>query len=358
MRRTIMAAAALGVGATAVNAGGLERTPQSMAILFEEGRTFELSFGYVSPDVSGTLGADSGDMLASFSNLGLAYKADLNDTLSYAIIFDQPYGADTAYPTGTGNPFAGSTARVRSNALSGVLQYNMGNGASVYGGLRAQSLQAEAVLLPATLNYTINSDTDYELGYLVGAAYERPEIALRVALTYHSETSHDLSLTEASNLDATQTNSEPVNLPQALNLEFQSGVAEDTLVFGSVRWAEWSETEIDPSLYNTRFPGFPPIVFFTDDRITYTLGVGRRLNETWSILGSLSHEETTGSATGNLGPTDGFTSVSLGAVYTKDNMKITGGLRYVDIGDAMSFSGADFQDNSAIAAGVRVGWSF
>lgn len=359
MKNVIWAVAALGAGMTAANAGGLERTPQSMAILFEEGRYMELSFGFVSPDVSGTLGVDSGDMLASYSNLGLGYKADLNDTLSYAIIFDQPYGADTAYPSGTGNPFAGSTAKVRSNALSGVLQYNMGNGGSVYGGLRAQSLQAEASLLPGTANYTIDSNTDYELGYLVGAAYERPEIALRVALTYHSETSHDLELTEDSTPIAGGPPSiEEVKLPQALNLEFQSGVAEDTLVFGSVRWAEWSETEIDPTLYNSLFPGFPPIVFFEDDRITYTLGVGRRLNDTWSILGSLSHEETTGSVTGNLGPTDGFTSVSLGAIYRKDNMKITGGLRYLEIGDAMSFSGAEFEDNSALAAGLRVGWSF
>ena len=76
------------------------------------------------------------------------------------------------------------------------------------------------------------------------------------------------------------------------------------------------------------------------------------------MLGSVGYEENTGSVTGNLGPTDGFTSVSLGAIYTKDNMKITGGVRYVDIGDATSFSNAQFTDNSAIAAGLRVGWSF
>ncbi|MEP0563515.1 MAG: hypothetical protein ABJC64_03880, partial [Paracoccaceae bacterium] len=92
--------------------------------------------------------------------------------------------------------------------------------------------------------------------------------------------------------------------------------------------------------------------------ITYTLGVGRRLNDTWSVLGSLSYEENMGSETGNLGPVDGFTSISLGAIYRKDNMKITGGVRYAEIGDATSFSGAVFEDNSAIAAGVRVGWQF
>lgn len=355
MKNLILATTALTALAGAAAAGGLERTPQSMAILFEEGRYLELSFGIVAPDVSGVLGAPSGDMLSTYSNLGVAYKADLNDQLSYAVIFDQPYGADTDYPTGTGNPFAGSTAKVRSNAISTVLQFNLDNGASVYGGPRFQTLQAEA-FLPPVGGYTVESDTNFALGYLVGAAYERPDIALRVSLTYHSKTTHDLELTEV--LGATTVTTQDVELPQALNLEFQSGVAEDTLVFGSVRWAEWSATVIDPPVYDGATGAAPPLVFFTDDRITYTLGVGRRLNDTWSVLGSVSYEDTTGGVTGNLGPTDGFTSVSLGAIYRKDNMKITGGVRYADIGDATSFSGAVFEDNSAIAAGVRVGWSF
>ncbi|MEL7150620.1 MAG: hypothetical protein AAGK71_07795 [Pseudomonadota bacterium] len=361
MKKLILTSTALTTMAGAAFAGGLERTPQSMAILFEEGRYLELSFGAVSPDVSGVFGPggpDSGDIFDTYFNLGVAYKADLNDQLSYAIIFDQPYGADTSYPGTFGvdpYPFAGSTASVRSNALSGVLQYNFDGGASVYGGVRLQSLQAEANL-PVIGGYDIESDTNYTLGYLVGAAYEKPEIALRVALTYHSETTHDLELTET--LGAATVSTQDVKLPQALNLEFQSGVAEDTLVFGSVRWAEWSETVIDPPVYDLATGAAPPLVFFEDDRITYTLGLGRRLNETWSILGSISYEENTGSTTGNLGPTDGFTSFGIGAIYRKDNMKITGGIRYADVGDATSFSNAIFEDNSAIAAGVRVGWSF
>ena len=363
MKKLALAVAALGAD-TPAYAGGLERTPQSMAVLFEDGRYLEFSFGYVDPDVTGvgpafpSGTAPSGDMLDTFTNLGLAYKADINETLSYAIIFDQPYGADTAYPTGTANRFVGSTASVRSNAISGILQYNTGTGASVYGGLRVQSLQAEASLFPGSLDYTIDSSTDYKLGYLVGAAYERPDIALRVALTYHSEVTHDLNLTEVSTPLGTRPSVEEVTLPQALNLEFQTGVAEDTLLFGSARWVEWSATEIDPSMYGDLFTGFPPLVFFTDDRITYNLGLGRRLNDTWSVLASAGYEETTGSATGNLGPTDGFKSISLGAVYTKDKIKVTSGIRYVDIGDATSFSGAVFDDNSAIAAGVRIGYSF
>lgn len=354
MKRVLLSTAAFAAATGAAMAGGLERTNQSVDILFEDGRYLELNFALVSPDATGVLaGQESGDILESYLNFGAAYKADLSDYLSYAIIYDQPYGANTNYPAGTTYPFTGSTAEVNSHALTGVLAYRMDNNVSLYGGLRAQSLQAEAVL--PVIFYQVESNTDYTLGYLVGAAYERPDIALRVALTYFSETTHDLELTETTPGPAGTTTQE-VSLPQAVNLEFQTGVAKDTLLFGSVRWAEWTSTVINPPIYAGGSPY--PLVFFEDDRITYTLGLGRRLNETWSILGSLSYEESTGSVTGNLGPTDGFASVGLGAVYTKDNMKITGGVRYVEIGDATSFSGAVFENNTGLAAGVQVGFQF
>ena len=114
---------------------------------------------------------------------------------------------------------------------------------------------------------------------------------------------------------------------------------------------------IDPVVYQRAMQP-KPLVFFEDDRITYTLGAARRLNETWAVLGSVSYEENTGSETGNLGPTDGFTSFGVGAVYSMDNMEITAGVRYIDIGDATTFSGGEFEGNDAIAAGLRVGWSF
>ncbi|MCV6592438.1 MAG: outer membrane protein transport protein [Silicimonas sp.] len=339
-------------------AGGLERGSQTMAPLFEEGRFLEFGTSFGSPKVSGSVGAlNSGDMTDSFINFSGAYKADINDTWSYAIFYDQPYGADVTYPSGTGYPFQGSSAELRSHELTGVLQYNLDNGASVFGGIRAQTLEAEAVVansapLPVG-TYTVEGDRNLAFGYLVGAAYEKPEIALRVALTYRSDVDHDLDTLE---LGVARSVTE-VTTPQSLNLEFQSGVMEDTVVFGSVKWVEWSEFNISPA----NFPA-NPLVFYADDRITYTLGVGRRLNETWSLLGAVTYEENTGNLTGNLGPTDGFTAVNLGAIYTKGNMKISGGVRYADIGDATtSVAGGPFgrfNGNSALLGGFRVGFTF
>lgn len=54
MRRVVWAASALALTAGGALAGGIERTNQSVGILFEKGRYAELSFGHFAPDVSGT----------------------------------------------------------------------------------------------------------------------------------------------------------------------------------------------------------------------------------------------------------------------------------------------------------------
>ena len=363
MKNIVFASTALATLATSALAGGLERTTQSPAVLFENGRYFEVNLGYGLPEVSGTVGGGavpSGNMTENFLNFGFAYKADLNDTWSYALVYDQPYGAKVDYPGTFGvdpYPAAGSTAEFKSHAVTGMLKYKMPNNVSIYGGIRAQSIEAEADV-PFLGAYSAQGDADWKLGYLVGAAYEKPEIALRVALTYSSAVDHSLTTTESSPLGAGRVSQTEITMPQSLTLDFQSGVAENTLVFGSIRWVEWSESDITPADYFT-ISGGGSLVAFADDRVTYTLGVGRKLNETWSIAGSVAYEETTGSITGNLAPVDGYTSVGLAAIYNKDNMKITAGIRYVDLGPANTVVlGADFQDNSAIGIGVKAGWSF
>lgn len=358
-------AIAVAVAATGAHAGGVERSTQSTAVLFEKGRYLEFSASGLDPRVSGvggliSTGIESGDMSGSQLNFGFAYRADLSDTLSYALIYDQPYGAKVNYPVSTYFA-AGSTAELKSHALTGILQYNMASNVSLYGGLRAQTLEAVADV-PFLGSYSAVGERDFALGYLLGVAYEKPEIALRVALTYNSAIDHELDTTETSALGAGRTSVTPIETPQSWNLEFQTGIAQDTLLFGSVRWVDWTAFDISPDDYATVSSG-GSLVSFSDDRTTYTLGLGRRLNETWSVLGSLSYEEHTGSPTGNLGPSDGRLGVAVGAVYTKGNMKVTGGISYIDVGDARTQVGAVvpggiFENNSAIAAGIKVGWTF
>lgn len=376
MRIALTTASALMLSTFSAHAGALDRTGQSVAALFEQGRYVEFSFGSVSPSVTGVGsagvgGGASGDMAPSYLQFGAAYKADINDTWSYALIFDQPFGADVDYPTGTGYFAQGSTAEFNSSAITGILQYNLPSNLSFYGGVRLQTIQAEAVI-PFVRGYSADGDRDFGVGYLAGVAYERPDIALRVSLTYNSKIEHSLDTVENSapppltpvsgGLGGPNRSTTPIDTPQSVNLEFQSGVAKDTLLFGSVRWVDWSAFDITPNDYQI-LTGGGSLVSYNGDIVTYTLGLGRRLSDTWSVAATIGYEDPIGGFTTNLGPTDGQTSLGLAASYTMGNMKITGGIRYVMIENTQTRAGAVapagiFNDNDAIGAGIRIGYYF
>lgn len=367
MGRVLSTASALAMGATSSFAGGLERSSQSVAILFETGKYAEFSIGNVAPDVSGNLAGvfNSGNMLGSYNAVSFGYKQPLGDNFDLALILDQPIGADIDYPATAFYPLAGTTAEVDSMALTGLLRYKLPSNFSVYGGIRLESVEGQVNIntiatVPAvlpTISYSLQTNRDYQAGYLVGVAWEKPEIAARVALTYNSAITHSLEMSESSTVTPSSVVQRDVEIPQSVNLEFQTGIAANTLLFGSIRWVDWTAFVIDPPIYKNIF-GPRPLVSYQSDRVTYNLGIGRKFNETWSGAILLSHEASNGDITGNLGPTDGFTSVGLAATYTHDNMKITGGVRYIEVGGANTTLGAQFRDNSAIGAGVRVAFNF
>ncbi|MGL4415171.1 MAG: hypothetical protein ACRCT9_13155, partial [Roseinatronobacter monicus] len=51
-------------------------------------------------------------------------------------------------------------------------------------------------------------------------------------------------------------------------------------------------------------------------------------------------------------------SIGIGASYTMDAMTISAGVQYTRIGSATTTLNSQFSNNSAIGAGVRVGFSF
>lgn len=368
MGRVLALTSVLAGAASSAFAGGIDRSGQSVAIIFEQGNYAEFSIGGVNPDVAGTtlnpaLGTASGDMAPGYGVFGAGYKHRFSDTLDAAIIFDQPFGADVGYPIATYFA-AGSTATLDANAITGVLKYKLPSNVSIYGGVRYQTIKADATI-PFVAGYSGVADRDGGVGYLVGAAWEKPEIALRVALTYNSSIDHTFDTTESSTaLPTIVRATTDVETPESVNLEFQTGIAADTLLFGSVRWVHWTQFDLAPTAYQT-ITGGASIVSYDANTTTWTLGLGRKFNETWSGAVTLGYEASSDAdgLSSNLGPTDGFWSVGLGGSYTHENMKITAGLRYIDIGDAQTRVGAiapatDFKDNSGVAAGLKVGFNF
>lgn len=368
-----IALAALGVS-TAAYAGGLERTVTNVSPLFEDGRYLEVSALLAFPELEGeggtippgfpgagaVLSGSTGDLLDNFALFGAAYKADINEQLSYAFIVNQPYGANTLYPEASAAfpdataIYDGSAADVSSVALTALLAYDATPQFKIYGGPVIQALTPEASVTFIS-NYSVEADTNIGVGYTLGAAYSIPDIAFRAALTYRSEIEHDLDTTEDSVALGTNSTRTTFDTPQSLTLDLQSGIAEDTLLFGQINWVDWSEFDISPPDY-ILLTGGRPLVSYAEDWTSYTLGVGRRFDENWSGSVSLTYEPQTEQELTSLGPVDGRTAITLGAQYETEDMKISGGISYSALGDARNVLDTDFSDGSALGVGFRIGW--
>ncbi|MCK0166917.1 hypothetical protein MWU52_05065 [Jannaschia sp. S6380] len=414
MNRFALAVVATFTTAATAHAGGLDRSGQGIDALFEEGNYAEVTFGFVDPSVDGTddmagflssggpaanpsFGSDTGNVADSFLTVGAAFKYQFSEAVSFALIVDEPYGSDISYPESgntvaslvvpgvqvEGSALGGTEAVVDSYAVTALGRYEFGNGFSMHGGLRYQEISANVTLSGLAyggLNgYNAGFSSDGAFGYVVGGAYERPDIALRIALTYNSKIDHELSTKESvSGIPVSvlsggalgETSTTDITAPESLNLEFQTGVARDTLVFGSIRYARYEDTIVSPVFFDQQVEA---ISGTTNNSLTdienstdFEIGVGRRFTDKFS--GSIAFGYSSSGdddLVSPLAPTNGSRSIAVGGSYqVTDAVKLTGGVRYTDLRDARPETGtpdtarADFDGNDAIAVGLKIGYSF
>ncbi len=372
MKQLALAATALTVAAGTAQAGGLDRSYTPIDMIFEKGNYAELSFGYVMPSISGgdLLGNSISNIAADFGLASTGVKLDITEKLSFALIYDQPYGADTRYG---GNPAAtllgGTAAEAETHAITALFKYQPTDRMSVFAGPRAVKSSGEITLsgigysVASGYNVKFSSDTGY--GYVVGGAYEIPDIAFRASLTYHS--SVDVSMNSVENIPvaaggpgfAVPTGPTDSEIPQSISLDVQSGIAKDTLLFGGIRWSEWSAFSLQP-------PGLGSNLAELDDTITYEIGIGRRFTVKFSASLSISYEDGgSDDLVSPLAPTNGQTAISLGGKYElSDAVTLSGGIRYTMFGNAQPEVGTpdtslgNFTDNDAISAGLKLGFHF
>ncbi|KPD12024.1 OmpP1/FadL family transporter [Phaeobacter sp. 11ANDIMAR09] len=379
MKNYVAVPLALAALSSAAQAGGLDRTGQSIDILFEKGNYAEFSIGRADPNLNGRDVAafnpartPSGNVAQAFNQAGAGFKLDINDRLSFAMIYDQPWGSDISYPAANANPLTpgsallgGTQAFAESDAITGLLRYKFNDRFSIHGGLRWQQVEGNITLNgaayggapPAGLSgYSVRIERDRALGWVAGAAYEIPDIALRVALTYNSEIEHEFRTTE--NLNPAITTTTTTKTPQSVNLDFQTGIAPNTLLMGGIRWADHSETKLRPTLAGVD-------LIDLEDSTTFSLGVARRFNKNWSGSILLEYEEASDdNLVSPLAPTNGFESIAIGLQYTQDKFKVSGGIRYTKLGDAFAETGtpdvarASFTGSDAVSFGIKVGYYF
>ena len=225
-------------------------------------------------------------------------------------------------------------------------------------GARAQFLGGAAQDFTTSMEYNASGERTGDWGAIVGVAYEIPDIALRVALSWQSEIEHAFDTSETIDglgIDASGGTTK-VKMPQIVALDFQSGVAPGTLVFGQVKWTEWSKWEVRTPEYEDVSGGI--VTGFDNDRVTWKLGVGRQFSEELSGFAQVTYEAQNGDTVSRLAPRDGFLSFGVGGQYKQDNITVRGGLEYAFIGEAEDASGTKFEDNSAIGAGLSLTVSF
>jgi long-subunit fatty acid transport protein len=347
--------------------GALEQSNQSIQLLFEEDNFVELGWSKAWVDGEGTdlLGIKTGDVAPSYGMGTLGVKLQLTPDWSAALLVDQPFGITVNY--GPASPvYVGTSARVDSTAASLLLRYKIDGNWSLHVGPRVQWLDADVALggLAADVfaGYQLKIKREVGRGFAAGAAYELPEIALRVALTYNADIGYSSDSTEIlPEMLGSQLQSETkFRTPQSVNLDFQTGIAENTLLFGLVRWVDWSVFEISPSTFS-QFTG-EPLADYPHDINTYMLGVAYQLNTAFTLASTLAFEDERNRYGSALGPVNGYTSLALASIYNTGPFRLSLSAAYYQLRDTDPMSGGtvtgQFRDSKLTAAELKIGYRF
>ena len=415
--------------ATGVFAAALDRSGQSISAFLQPGNYFEAGISVLDPNVSGkvrngytphaALPASSaglqntsvGEMAGDYYFPSAALKLQVTDNFSFGLIYDQPFGAEAEYSTGTQKTTAlpgplaplgnqglfhngteGTSVEVKSQSISMLFGYQPTENFNFYAGPVYQTIKGDVQLRGlayggnATFGgYNASIKETGDIGWLAGAAFQIPDIALKASVTYRSEIEHSVNVKESFNsagllagLNAAPSLNTDITTPQSVNLDFQTGIMANTVAFANVRWVDWSSFSIQPYKFGLASKSAAiqaqtgksefDLVAYTDDQISATVGVGRKLNDQWAGNVSVGWDSGAGNPVTTLGPTEGYWNLGVGVQFSPAaNYFISGGVKYFWLGDAKAQPGsqfntpnyvAEFENNDAIAYGLKIGYKF
>ncbi|WP_286739499.1 OmpP1/FadL family transporter [Psychrobacter sp. UBA3068] len=400
LKTLTVAVAALSVASVA-SAAGLDRSGQDITAFLQDGTYAEAVYTYIDADVSGkdSSGNKIDDIAESYDFFRYGVKADINETFSVGVLYDEPFGAAADYTGDIGdNNFIdangeGTNVEVRTESITGILGAKLGENKNfqVYGGPVAQRVKADVKLrgtaYEAANGYTTHISADQDYGWLAGVAYSKPEIALKAALTYRSEIEHNTDAFEQYPLATVVGGSIPpiaggpfvfpssrssnieITTPESVNFDFQTGINPTTLATAKVRWVPWSDFAIVPSLYNevsTANPAFRPdglpLVSYDKDQWQVELGLAKRLTPALAVTGNVGWDSGAGNPVTSLGPIEGYYSAGLGAKYNvTENWAVSAGGKYLWFGDAKGQIPSktivsNFEDNDGFVLGMKLSY--
>ncbi|HEV7254517.1 MAG TPA: outer membrane protein transport protein [Mesorhizobium sp.] len=278
----------------------------------------------------------------------LGAKFNIFEPVDCLATYTQPYGADADY--GTNNAYSPTAVEFEVDShdfgLTCSYKFDLAGGQfRVIGGTSYQQLDAY-LARQTLLDFGNEGIGTFELSdeawsYRVGAAYEIPEIALRALVLYSGRYEYDLTGTvDTTGFGPTGTVLAPLpgpfspfsprlttgvfdvdaqtEIPQALDIRLQSGLAEGLLGFVNIRWQDWSQLQrvrINGVVSPATGQVSPTTSFdaFYEDGWTVTAGLGKKFTDTFSGLASVTWDKGTSTFYGS--QTDVYT-VALGGSYT------------------------------------------
>lgn len=360
-------------------AAGLDRSGQSIAAFLQSGNYAEAGISVLDPTVKGKdlIKNNVSDMAEDYYFPSAAIKVQATEQISLGLLYDQPFGADAMYSLEQSmftNGIEATKVEVETHNLTALIGYQPTENWNFYAGPVWQtveadiSLRGQAYISPkdptkVLSGYDIKIHEEEAFGWLAGFAYQIPEIALKTSVTYRSEIKHKAKSVETHKLMPMLNVESQLDAitPQSVNIDFQTGVAANTLAFANIRWVHWDQFAVTPKFLNSASGN--NLIDYSDDQISATVGVGHKFTSKWSGSASVGWDSGAGNPVTTLGPVEGFWSVGLGGQYSPaENYFIQAGVKYFWLGDATARTGTtdvgEFEDNYALGYGLKIGYRF
>jgi long-subunit fatty acid transport protein len=368
------------------NAAGLERRNIETDFLFADGMVVDLGVGSVSPSFTASQGGafafEAGKNIAPrFSVITGNFKVAIDDNLDLGFWHtNSGNGVHVDYGTVTGPGMTGAlnstfTAVTNSAQIKADLsipttmiaaRYSINENLSILAGAKYVNVSGGQLMLPSELGVAdpaalgvgdafIDTTSVWNLGSkdgtgtVFGVAYEIPEIALRVSLVAEGDIALSIPTTTGGGVAANGNST--ASIGDATTLSFQTGIAENTLLFGSVRQSNWADNQI-----NVPTSAGPAQVSSFKDGENFTIGIGRKFSD--KLSGSISYYFSDGDGNGasELSPFGETKTVSLGTKYSlNEGTDVSFGLSQSERGDATTGKfAAKLTGSSVTSIGVKL----
>lgn len=354
-------------------AGGLDRSNIPISKFSEEKNFIELGLTSVDVSISGTHKGvpdsvkNTEDVIPSASAPHLTIKTNIDDNLSIITAYHNSYGSKVNYQAGI---VEGIIVDLETNELDILANYKFNDHFSLTSGIRMLQTEGNIDVVFA-YGYQAETEKSTHRGYVLGANYEVKDIGFKASLTYQSEIDITLDGTERFANHPLDPSNQLLNkstdaniawvYPQAVRFDLQTGIAENTLLFASYKWSEWSRFRIAPDLYEQGTG--KELVSFENDILDQKYGIGYRVNPQLSVMAGITYASRKGSGSA-FSPNDGGKGILLGANYLTNDFKISAGFNYVDLNtvtlENIGGTGVEttYKGNTAIAYKTSIQYQF